>query len=161
MGNDKFRDIAMYLPHTVSLINVHKGLPCLVLLRGVMLQALSGRSVQRRGDTEENEATLYIPLSVRAENGTGEGLTFLPPLEYARCADPEKHWTLQPEGESAGRSSFFVKGEIPEACSLAEAREKYDFVYVVGGWRLHDYGSLALRHWEVVSRVSSRYYQYN
>ena len=107
----------MYLPHTVSLMNVHKGLPCLALLRGVMLQALSGRSVQRRGDTEENEATLYIPLSVRAENGTGESLTFLPPLEYARCAEPEKHWTLQPEGESAGRSSFFFKGEIQEACS--------------------------------------------
>ena len=92
-------------------------------------------------------------MSVRAENGTGEGLTFLPPLEYARCAEPEKHWTLQPEGESAGRCSFFVKGEIPEACSLADARENYDFVYVVAGWQLHDYGSPALQHWEVVSKV--------
>ncbi len=150
----------MYAPHTVSMVNFHKGSPFLVLLRGVMLQALNGRSVQRRGNTEENEATLYVPLSVRAENTAGERMTFLPPLEYAGCADPEKHWTLQPEGEGAGRCSFFVKGEIPEACSLAEAREKYDFVYVVGGWQLHDYGSAALRHWEVVSRVSSHYYPY-
>jgi len=150
----------VYCPHTVSLINSHAGRHYLVLLRSVMLQALNGQSVQRRGDTEENQTTLYIPLSVRAENAAGEPLTFLPPLEYARCTDPEKHWTLQPEGESAGRCSFFVKGEIPEACSLAEAREKYDYVYVVAGWQLHDYGSRALQHYEIVSKVSSRYYQY-
>ena len=150
----------MYTPHTVSLIIYHGDSPFLVYLRGVMLQALNGRSVQRRGGMEENEATLFVPLSARAENAAGEPLIFLPPLEYARCTDPEKYWTLQPEGESAGRSSFFVKGEIAEACSLAEAREKYDYVYIVAGWQLHDYGSRALQHWEVVSKVSSRYYQY-
>ena len=150
----------MYTPHTVSLINLHNGIPFLVFLRGVMLQALNGQSVQRRGDQEETIATLYVPLSVNSINPSGEIVTFLPPLEYARCTDPEKHWTLQAEAESAGRGSFFVKGEIPEACTLAEAREKYDFVYVVAGWQLHDYGSRALQHYEVVSKVSSRYYQY-
>ena len=148
----------MYTPHTVSLINSHNGSLFLVLLRGVMLQVMNGRSVQRRGDVEENRATLYVPLTVRAENTAGEKLSFLPPRDYARCSDPENHWTLQPEGESAGRCSFFVKGEIPAACTLAEAREKYDSVYVVAGWQLHDYGSPALRHYEVVSRVSSRYF---
>lgn len=148
----------MYIPHTVSLINTHNGSPFLVLLRGVMLQVMNGRSVQRRGDVEENRATLYVPLTVRAENTAGEKLSFLPPRDYARCTDPENHWTLQPEGESAGYGSFFVKDEIPAACTLAEAREKYDFVYVVAGWQLHDYGSPALRHYEVVSRVSSRYF---
>ena len=148
----------MYTPHTVSLINSHNGSLFLVLLRGVMLQVMNGRSVQRRGDVEENRATLYVPLTVRAENAAGEKLSFLPPRDYARCSDPENHWTLQPEGESAGYGSFFVKDEIPAACTLAEAREKYDFVYVVAGWQLHDYGSQALRHFEVVSRVSSRYF---
>ncbi len=150
----------MYCPHTVSLMNTHSGRQYLVVLRSVMLRAQNGRSVQRRGNAEENEATLYIPLTVRAENAAGESLSFLPPLEYTRCPEPEKHWTLQPEGESAGRCSFFVKGEIPAACSLAEARENYDFVYVVAGWQLRDYGSPALRHYEVVSRVSSHYYPY-
>ena len=150
----------MYCPHTVSLMNTHSGRQYLVILRSVMLQSLNGQSVQRRGDVEENKTALYVPLSVHATNAAGENVTFLPPLEYARCSDPEKHWTLQAEAESAGRGSFFVKGEIPEACTLAEAREKYDFVYVVAGWQLHDYGSRALQHWEVVSKVSSRYYQY-
>ena len=148
----------MYTPHTVSLINSHNGSLFLVLLRGVMLQVMNGRSVQRRGDVEENRATLYVPLTVRAENTAGEKLSFLPPRDYARCSDPENHWTLQPEGESAGRCSFFVKGEIPAACTLAEAREKYDFVYVVAGWQIHDYGSPALRHYEIISSVSSRYF---
>lgn len=148
----------MYTPHTVSLIIFHNGSPFLVLLRGVMLQVMNGRSVQRRGDVEESRATLYVPLTARAENAAGEELSFLPQRDYARCSDPEKHWTLQPEGESAGRCSFFVKGEIPAACTLAEARENHDFVYVVAGWQLHDYGSQALRHFEVVSRVSSRYF---
>ena len=91
----------MYTPHTVSLINSHNGSLFLVLLRGVMLQVMNGRSVQRRGDVEENRATLYVPLTVRAENTAGEKLSFLPPRDYARCSDPENHWTLQPEGESA------------------------------------------------------------
>ena len=151
----------MYCPHTVSLMNTHSGRQYLVILRSVMLQSLNGQSVQRRGDIEEAQAPLYIPLTIRAENSAWEDLTFLPPLEYARCSDPEKHWTLQPEGESAGRCSFFVKGELPKACTLAEARENYDFVYVVAGWQLHDYGSRALQHFEVVSKVSSRFYQYN
>ena len=150
----------MVTPHTVSLISFHRGTPHLTVLRGVMLQALNGQSVQRRGEMEEATATLYVPLSVHAENAAGEIVTFLPPLEYARGGEPGKHWTLQPEGESAGRCSFFVKGELTEACTLAEAREKYDFVYVVAGWQLHDYGSRTLQHWEVVSKVTSRYYQY-
>ena len=150
----------MYTPHTVSLINFHNDTPYLTVLRGVMLQALNGQSVQRRGDQDEANATLFVPLSVRAANSAGESVSFLPPRDYARCADPDLYWTLQTEGGSAGRCSFFVKGEIPAACSLAEARERYDYVYVVAGWQLHDYGSINLQHFEILSRVSSRYYQY-
>ncbi len=151
----------MYTPHTVSLINFHNDIPYLTVLRGVMLQALNGQSVQRRGDQDEANATLFVPLSVRAANPAGESVTFLPPHEYARCTDPDRHWTLQTEGESAGRCSFFVKGEIPAACTLAEARERCDYVFVVAGWQLHDYGSQALQHYEVVSKVANRFYQYS
>ena len=125
-----------------------------------MLQAREGRSVRRRGEAEENNAVLYIPFSVRAENADGEPVTFLPALEYRDCSDPAAHWTLQPEGESAGRASFFVRGELTAPVSLAAARERHDFVYVVAGFSLRDYGSHGMRHWEVFSRVSSRYYHY-
>ena len=150
----------VYTPHVVSLVSFHDEIPYLTILRGVMLQAANARSVQRRGDADESDTRLFVPLSVRAVNPAGESVSFLPPGEYARCSDPDKHWTLQPEGESAGRCSFFVKGELSEPLSLAEARARYDFVYPVAGWKLHDYGSPSMQHYEILSRVSSRYYQY-
>ena len=151
----------MYTPHTVSLISNHSGTPYLTILRGVMLQGSDGRTVLQRGDSQKDDMTLYIPFSVKAENAAGEKATFLPPKAYAACTDPEQHWTLQPEGESAGRCGFFVKGEIYEPLSLEEARDRYDFVYTVAGYLIHDYGSPAMRHCEVHSRVSSQYYQYS
>ena len=69
----------MYTPHTVSLIHFHHDAPRLTILRGVMLQAMNGRSIQRRGATDEANAVLYIPLSVKAETPEGEAVTFLPP----------------------------------------------------------------------------------
>ena len=150
----------MYTPHTVSLISYHSGTPYLTILRGVMLQGPDGRAALQRGEQIEDNVTLYIPFSVRAESLAGGRVSFLPPKDYAACPDPQRHWTLQPEGESAGRCSFFVKGELSEPCTLAEARERYDFVYPVAGYKLHDYGSPSMQHIEVLSRVSSRYYQY-
>ena len=150
----------MYTPHTVSIISYHSDTPYLTILRGVMLQGPDDRAVLQRGEQVSDNITLYIPFSVKAENPSGEAASFLSPKNYAASTDPEKHWTLQPEGESAGRCSFFVKGELSAACSLTDARERCDYVFVVAGWQLHDYGSLSMRHFEILSRVSSRYYQY-
>ena len=151
----------MYCPHIVSIVNYHNKLPYLTVLRGVMLQGPDGRAALQRGEQVEDNVTLYIPFSVRAESPAGARVSFLPPKDYAACTDPERHWTLQPEGESAGRCGFFVKAELTEPVSLEEARDRYDFVYPVAGFTVHDYGSPSMRHWEVVSKVSSRYYQYS
>ena len=151
----------MNTPHTVSLISFHAGTPFLTILRGVMLQGPTGRSVLQNGDELADKVTLYIPFSVKAETLSGEEVSFLPPLQYAACSDPEAHWTLQPEGESAGRCGFFVKAKLTEPLTLAEARERYDDVYPIAGYTVHDYGSAALRHFEVVSKVTSRYYRYS
>ena len=148
----------MTSPHTVTLISFHDSAPCLTVLRGVMLQGMSGKTVLRDGDMDETKVVLYIPFSVIAENPSGAPSSFLLPHEFAACTDPESHWTLQSEGESAGRCGFFVKGELNEPISLAEARKIYDEVYVIAGYSAHDYGSPSMRHWEVRSRISSRYY---
>ena len=150
----------MYTPHTVSLISYHSGTPYLTILRGVMLQGPDGRAVLQRGEQVSDNITLYIPFSVKAENPSGEAVSFLSPKNYAASIDPEKHWTLQPEGESAGRCGFFVKGELSNPISLEEAYDRYDFVYTIAGCTVHDYGSPSMRHWEVTSKVA-RYYQYS
>ena len=151
----------MYAPHEVTIINLHGGLPRPALLRGVMLQALDGRSANRRGMLDDADAVLYVPFSVKAEDAEGRALAFLPPLEYAALESPAGFWTLQPEGESAARCSFFVKGAHPEAVTLEEARRRYDAVYVVAAYFIHDYGSAGLRHYEVRSRVRNRFYGLN
>ena len=151
----------MYCPHNVSIVNYHNKLPYLTVLRGVMLQGPDGRAALQRGEQIEDNVTLYIPFSVRAESPAGEKVTFLPPKDYAAFTDPERHWTLQPEGESAGRCGFFVKAVLTEPISLEDARDRYDFVYPVAGFTVHDYGTPAMRHWEVVSKVSSRFYDYS
>ena len=149
----------MYCPHTVSLISYLSGTPYLTILRGVMLQGPDGRAVLQRGEQVSDNITLYIPFSVRAETSSGEAASFLSPKNYSASIDPEKHWTLQPEGESAGRCGFFVKGELSEPISLEEAYDRYDFVYTIAGCTVHDYGSERLQHFEVVTKVASRYYQ--
>lgn len=138
----------MICPHTVSLMNYLDGSWHLTVLRSVMLQSSEKRNVLQRGDRDTADAVLFIP----------DFSGFLPPREYAVCPAPESHWTLNPEGESAGRASFFVKGELSAPVSLAEARETLDYIYVVAGYSIHDYGSARMRHIEVRSRVSARYY---
>ena len=129
----------MYTPHTVSLINQHGQDYYLTILRGVMVQDLERRAVLQA-----------------AQNADGEPVTYLPPRQYAKTQEPEKHWTLQADGEEAGRSSFFVRGEIPAACSLAEARESYDNVIIVTSVSTRDYGQPGMQHWEVSSRINER-----
>ena len=148
----------MTAPHTVTLVSFQGGVPYLTVLHGVMLQGMSGKTVLRNGEMDETKMVLYIPFSVTAETPSGEASSFLLPQEYAARPDPALHWTLQPEGESAGRCGFFVKGILDTPLTLAESRRLYDEVYVIAGYSVHDYGSPSMRHWEVRSRISSRYY---
>ena len=109
---------------------------------------------------------MYAPHTVSLINQHGDDLyltvlrgvmvQYLPPRQYAKSHEPEQHWTLQADGDEAGRSSFFVRGEIPEACSLAEARESYDNVIIVTSISTRDYGQPGMQHWEVSSRINER-----
>ena len=146
----------MYCPHTASLINQHGEDFFLTILRGVMIQDTERRSVLQAGDYDSSYTKIFIPFSVDARNPDGEPVTYLPPKAYAKSTAPEQHWTLQADGDEAGRSSFFVRGEIPQAVSLAEAREAYDNVIIVTSVSTRDYGRPGMQHWEVSSRINER-----
>ncbi len=146
----------MYTPHTVSLINQHGQDYYLTILRGVMVQDLERRAVLQAGDYDSSYTKIFIPFAVDAQNPDGEPVTYLPPKQYAKSHEPLQHWTLQADGEEAGRSSFFVRGEIPAACSLAEAREAYDNVIIVTSISTRDYGQPGMQHFEVSSRINER-----
>ena len=146
----------MYCPHTASLINKHGEDFYLTILRGVMIQDTERRSVLQAGDYDSSFTKIFIPFSVDARNADGEPVTYLPPKQYAKSMEPERHWTLQADGDEAGRSTFVVKGEIPEACSLAEARELYDGVFIITTVSTRDYGQPSMQHFEVNSRINER-----
>ena len=146
----------MYCPHTASLINQHGEDFYLTILRGVMIQDTERRSVLQAGDYDSSFTKIFIPFSVDARNPDGETVTYLPPKAYAKSMEPERHWTLQADGDEAGRSTFVVKGEIPEACSLAEARELYDGVFIITTVSTRDYGQPSMQHFEVNSRINER-----
>ena len=146
----------MYAPHVVSLINQHGQDYYLTILRGVMVQDLERRAVLQAGDYDSSYTKIFIPFAVDAQNPDGEPVTYLPPKQYAKSHEPLQHWTLQADGDEARRSSFFVRGEIPEACSLAEAREAYDNVIIVTSISTRDYGQPGMQHFEVSSRINER-----
>ena len=146
----------MYVPHVVSLINRHGEEFYLTILRGVMIQDMERQSVLQAGDYDSSYTKVFIPFSVDAQNPEGELATYLQPKQYAKSMEPEHHWTLEAAGDETGRNSFFVKGEIPEACSLAEARELYDGVFIVTTISTRDYGQPDMQHREVSSRINER-----
>jgi hypothetical protein len=146
----------MYAPHTASLINQHGEDFHLTILRGVMIQDMERMSVLQAGDYDSSYTKVFIPFTVDARNADGDPVTYLPPKQYAKSMEPEQYWTLQADGDEAGRSSFIVKGEIPEACSLAEARENYDGVFIITTVSTRDYGQPGMQHWEASSRINER-----
>ena len=146
----------MYCPHTASLINQHGEDFYLTILRGVMIQDMERKSVLQAGDYDASYTKVFIPFTVDARNPEDEQVTYLPPKQYAKSHEPLQHWTLQADGDEAGRSSFFVRGEIPQAVSLAEAREAYDNVIIVTSVSTRDYGRPGMQHWEVSSRINER-----
>ena len=156
MKSEETEDEGVYCPHTASLINQHGDDYYLTVLRGVMIQDMERRSVLQAGDYDSSYTKIFIPFSVDAQNPAGDPVTYLPPKQYAKSLEPEQHWTLQADSDEAGRSSFFVKGEIPEACSLAEARDLYDGVIIVTSISTRDYGQPGLQHWEISNRINEK-----
>ena len=138
----------------MSLVTEREGVPYLTVLSGVMLQGRDGRASLSRGDEEEARLTLYIPFTVDARTPAGGASLYLPPREWLAAEDRADYWTLIPEGEGGGRCSFFAEGRLAEPCTLAEARRNRENVWTVAAVSRKDYGSPALRHWEVATRVA-------
>ena len=145
----------MYTPHTVTIINATEGEDYemqynLTVLHGVMLQASKRNNVNKSGLTDADAVTLFIPFSVQATDATGSLLkVFRSPKAYAALVTKDLAWTLQGGDDSAAASCFFIKGEVTEALSYADALNTYDEVYRVTSVDIRDFGSASMQHWQV------------
>ncbi len=155
-------------PHTVTVYNVEvstdketfqsRTVNHITLLRGVLLEAVKAVNVRASGLEGADAVDLYIPFAVKAFDGlTGAEKTYLPPVEFWRSEEKEKHWTLAitAKGSSLDGYTFFVKGEAlpPEGVKPALVAEvveaAYDGSYHITKIDTKDYGSPDMQHWEV------------
>lgn len=144
----------MYTPHEVTLYNVYEDdngdvQIGITILRNVMLQDSKADNVNKSGIQTADSATLFIPFTVRAEGTDGSPKTFLKPKAFRYADDKETHWTLVSQGSESDHDCFFVKGEVISENGYAYMREHYDDVYKVTSVDVRDFGSYAMRHWQV------------
>lgn len=146
----------MYTPHTVTLYNVFHTVDestfeestetHITILEGVFLDQSKGVNVRESGLEGADAATLYIPFSVRANDGlTGNEKRFAEPMEFVKAADKTGLWTLEP-----GRNTFFIKGIVvaPGETEM-HTQLSHDGVFAVTKVDAKDYGSPSMQHWEV------------
>lgn len=146
----------MYAPHTVTIYNVSTETDAatlddtttnnITILRGVLLEANKGYNVRESGLATADDATLYIPFSVDAVDGTtGNAKTYVDPVAYWLADDKSGLWTLSADG-----NTFFVKGEVVEAGkSQTYINMRHGFVYDVSKVDVKDFGSADMQHFEV------------
>ena len=137
----------MYTPHTITLVIVEDGSYNAVVLPNVFLDLSKQSSVNMRGLADADSATLYIPFSVKANK------TYVVHKEYSALQDKSGYWTLFDDGEDSGADCYFIKGEhSTDIYPFSTAKLTYDYVYRVASVDLRDFGSLAMRHWQVGAR---------
>lgn len=145
----------MYTPHTVTVYNflgkdpeTGKPLNEITILRGVFLDISQGENIMRSGLSNADRATLYIPMSIKAVDGTTEQeQQYVSPKEYELLEDKTGFWTI---GERKNSVCYFVKGEVVEPDSdYREINTRYDYAYVVTSVDVRDFGSKPMWHWQV------------
>lgn len=146
-------------PHTITLYSTDveqaedyndKTVYNATVLKGVLFDAAKASNVNKSGLLNADSVMVYIPFSV----DTGVK-THLPPIEYEKSPEKEKHWTLR-----TGKGDFFVKGEVIDPGLGRDGfphdyeymSKHYDFVYLVSTVDMKDFGSPDMRLWEVGGR---------
>ena len=100
------------------------------VLRGVFWEDTKAVNVIKSGMSDADSAAIYIPF----RNG------YKPPLEWEKNA---------PEGFTLRPGDRVVKGEIAFSGTMAELSKQFDSVLTITSVDTCDFGSAAMRHWEV------------
>lgn len=153
-------------PHTITLYNITSEIDpdtaadtvtnYITLLKGVLVDDSKAVNVRESGLVGADAVNLYIPFDVEATDPfTGVGKKFLPPIEFWRSDEMDRHWTLaiSAKGAPLNGYTFFIKGAAlpPDGVRPDMVREvveaMYDDVYNITKIDTKDFGGL--RHWEV------------
>lgn len=151
--------LAVYAPHTVTLYNVTVDPSTLAvftnvtILEGVFLDIGKASNVAKTGLAEADSATLFIPFTVAARDGTtGAVKTYIEPKAYKNLQSKAGYWTLETGGDGSGAGCFFVKGTVVSSAGYKAIRQGNDYVFDVTTVDLRDFGSADMQHWQVGGR---------
>lgn len=153
-------------PHTITLYNITAETDkdtfddivtnYITILKGVLVDDSKAVNVRESGLVGADAVNLYIPFDVEAADPfTGAGKRYLPPIEFWRSSEMDRHWTLavSAKGAQLNGYTFFIKGVAlpPDGVRPDMVREvveaMYDDVYNITKIDAKDFGGL--RHWEV------------
>lgn len=159
-------------PHTITLYNITSETDkdtledvvtnYITILKGVLVDDSKAVNVRESGLVGADAVNIYIPFDVKATDPfTGEEKGYLPPIEFWRSSEMDKHWTLaiSAKGAPLNGYTFFIKGVAlpPETTPQGKpvrpdmVREvveaMYDDVYNITKIDTKDFGGL--QHWEV------------
>lgn len=146
----------MYTPHVVTVYNVHRETDTammqdtaeiyITVLANAFLTRSEAAETKGGGKVGAGEAKLYIPFTVRAEDGeSGETKRYVPPDEFWGAKDRSGIWTLSVDGGN-GETWFAKDGVVTKAVSEVTEQEGCFRVTKV---RAMDFGAMDMQHWEV------------
>lgn len=158
-------------PHTITLYNIASETDkdtledvvtnYITVLKGVLVDDSKAVNVRESGLVGADAVNLYVPFDVEAADPfTGREKGYLPPIEFWRSSEMDKHWTLaiSAKGAPLDGYTFFIKGVAlpPETTPQGKpvrpdmVREvveaMYDDVYNITKIDTKDMGGLM--HWE-------------
>lgn len=134
----------MYAPHTITVYSSIEDQVSfevtrhITVLRGVFMDSAKAANVRTSGLEGADSVNLFIPFDVSASDGK----RYVDPKEFESAANKDKLWTLRV-------GDFFVKGEVVEDRDFQYINLNYDDVYRITKVDKKDFGSEAMRHWEV------------
>lgn len=138
----------MIFPHTITLFNRYnddgRANYRATIITGCLHRVDYAYAKSGLGLQNSNAATLYVPLT--ADTG---GKEYITPDEYSRLAEQDRsyYYTFSPE------SDFYVLGafETRERDITTADVKELTGVHKIKTAELLDFGSKALRHWEVTA----------
>lgn len=134
----------MYAPHTITVYSTIEDQVSLevtrhiTVLRGVFMDSAKASNVRTSGLEGADSVNLFVPFNVSASGGK----RYVEPKEFESAGNKGELWTLRV-------GDFFVKGEVVEDKDFQYINLNYDDVYRITKVDKKDFGSEAMRHWEV------------
>ena len=146
----------MYSPHVVTLIYTREVANGCVqqdvtILKGVFLDTHEGGILTKTGIQNSDNATLFIPQSVRAVDGySHEKKKYIEP-QYYETVDASDYWTLETAGKNSGMDCFFVLGvpDLSGPLDYQTLRKTNPHCYRVTTVDFRNFGGPKMRHWQV------------